>query len=211
MTLHHYHWPPWWTPLLHQSPTTKCSEILLTYKEATQDAVRTKPKTCKSEHFSAPTLVQHPVPPAKVTGIQETPFADMSGKSKIAIGGPPVKTIEFQFYSFTDTVVNSKQAEEAANVAISLYRQLDIIYAACEIVKDDAESGANKAEEAKVGIIYAACKIVEDDAEPGTAFKTSSTIVNTGRQPPTSAPPSFASSGTRSEAPIPKKKAAAAA
>ena len=72
---------------------------------------------------------------------------------------PPVETIHFQTHSFTDMMGdNSKKAKEE-KVGMSSYVQLEIIYPACEIVEDDAESG--------------------------TAFGTPS-IVKTGRRPPTS-------------------------
>jgi hypothetical protein len=130
---------------------------------------------------------------------------------------PPVETIQFQTYSFADMGDISKKAKQA-NVFISSYLQSEIIYAACEIAEDDAESETSSCSSSgwtcevvkEKEVIYAHCKIVEDDAESGLTFKTP-TIEKTGHLPTTSASFSSASSGWRSEPLVRKGKSASAA
>jgi hypothetical protein len=129
---------------------------------------------------------------------------------------PPVETIQFQTYSFADMGDNSKKTKQA-NVFVSSYLQSEIIYAACKIAGDDAESETSSCSSSgwtcevvkQKEIIYAHCKIVEDDADSGLTFKTP-TIVKTGHLPTTSASLSSASSGWRSE-PLRKVESASAA
>jgi hypothetical protein len=130
---------------------------------------------------------------------------------------PPVETIQFQSYSFVDMGDNSKKAKQA-NVFISSYLQSEIIYAACKIAEDDAESETSSCSSSgwtcevvkQKEIIYAHCKIVEDDAESGLTF-TSPIIAKTGHLSPTSASFSSASSGWRSGPLVRKGKSASAA
>jgi hypothetical protein len=130
---------------------------------------------------------------------------------------PPVETIQFQSYSLANMGDNSKKAKQP-NVFTSSYLQSEIIYAACKIAEDDAESETSSCSSSgwtcevvkKKEIIYAHCKIVEDDAESGLTFKTP-TVLKTGHLSLTSASFSSASSGWRSEPLVRKGKSASAA